>query len=197
MPKGVLDPNATTRCVGHKRDGERCKNASIKGGTVCRYHGGAAPQVQRSARERFNDLIDPMINIARDIAKEAAEGKLSASDRIAFMKFVADRTGFVPGKQVNVDGPAKWEGVLTHIIRDAPAELTAGEVIDAEVVDDGEDPLERHEREEAEKRAAQRDSLRDQNRQELVNLERERDRVHAARPVSDNVRSTVDPIRRR
>lgn len=184
MPKGVLDPNATTRCVGHKRDGERCKNASIKGGTVCRYHGGSAPQVQRSARERFNDLIDPMINIAHDLAEEAEEGKLSASDRIAFMKFVADRTGFVPGKQVNIDGPAKWEVTLDAIIRHVPAELTAGDVIDAEVLEDEDDALARHDFEEAEKRrAAYVAEERDRNRDELVKFE--------PRPM--NRRGSADP----
>lgn len=185
MPRGVLDPNSTTRCVAHKRDGERCKNASIKGGTVCRYHGGSAPQVQRSARERFNDLVDPMINIAHDIAKEATEGKLSASDRIAFMKFVADRTGFVPGKQVNIDGKAKWEIAIAEIIREAPAELTG--VVDAEVVEDNEteDALARHEREEAERRRiALKEQERDMARAALPQIgeRREAHRVGSAEP---------------
>ena len=79
----------------------------------------------------------------------------------------------MPGKQVNIDGPAKWEGVMTHIIREAPAELAAGDVIDAEVVDDEEDPLECHEREEAQKRRAQWESeARDRAREELVRFER-------------------------
>lgn len=185
MPKGILDPNAVSRCVAHRKDGERCKKAAIKGATVCRSHGGAAPQVVRSARERFNDLIDPMINIAHEIAKEAEEGKLSASDRIAFMKFVADRTGFIPGKSVNIDGPAPWEITLKGIIREVPAELAAGDVIDAEVIEDDEDPLERHEREEADRRRAAYDAAaRDRARADLLQFSdrREAQRVGSAEP---------------
>lgn len=41
------------------RTGKHCRKAPIAGGTVCRTHGGAAPQVQRKAAERLADLIDP------------------------------------------------------------------------------------------------------------------------------------------
>lgn len=41
-----------------KRTGERCKNPAIPGGTVCRFHGGAAPQVQAKAAERLAALRD-------------------------------------------------------------------------------------------------------------------------------------------
>ena len=42
------------RCKANRsKDGKRCKNGSILGGSVCRYHGGAAPQVQAKARERL------------------------------------------------------------------------------------------------------------------------------------------------
>lgn len=158
MPKGLVDPNHRSRCVAHKKDGERCKKAAIKGGKVCRSHGGAAPQVQRSARERFNDSIDPMLNAMAQMAKEIAEGTISAEDRRFFMKFVADRTGFIPGKTVSVDGPAAWEVTLKHIIMEVPDDLEdatpalsagAGEsypqpsiedVMDAEVVEEDHDP---------------------------------------------------------
>lgn len=123
MPKGVLDPS-TPQCKATSRgSGHRCKLPAIKGGTVCRRHGGSAPQVQKKARERFNDLVDPMINIAHKLADEAEEGKLTPAERISLIKFIADRTGFVPGKTVNVDGPAKWEVTLQNIIMEVPADL--------------------------------------------------------------------------
>jgi hypothetical protein len=48
------------RCSAHsKQTGKQCGRTAIPGGTVCRYHGGLAPQVQRKAAERLADLIDP------------------------------------------------------------------------------------------------------------------------------------------
>ena len=35
-----------------KRSGERCRRAAIVGGSVCKFHGGAAPQVVHAARRR-------------------------------------------------------------------------------------------------------------------------------------------------
>jgi hypothetical protein len=39
------------RCVAHKKTGEQCLKAAIRGAAVCRFHGGSAPQVQSKARE--------------------------------------------------------------------------------------------------------------------------------------------------
>ena len=39
--------------------GGKCRRAAIRGGTVCQYHGGGAPQVKKAAQERLADLIDP------------------------------------------------------------------------------------------------------------------------------------------
>lgn len=47
------------RCNGTNRRGEPCGKPPIIGGTVCTTHGGKAPQVQRKALERLEDLIDP------------------------------------------------------------------------------------------------------------------------------------------
>lgn len=46
-----------------KVSGERCKRTAIPGGTVCFYHGGAAPQVRSKAAQRVallsvSDLLD-------------------------------------------------------------------------------------------------------------------------------------------
>lgn len=183
MPKGVLSQDAAHRCVAHKRDGERCKKAAIRGATVCRSHGGATPQVQRKARERFNDNIDPMIETAARYIKDAAEGKLDPMEALAWAKFVADRTGFVPGKtNIHVEGPPLWEQLLTPQDGQIPIlrQIQPGDIEDAEVVDDGENELERHEREEAERR-------------QQAYREGERDRARAALP---HIPRTVDPPNR-
>lgn len=48
--------------------GERCKRDAIDGTTVCRYHGGAAPQVQEKAQERVDERLNRM---AREVLKES------------------------------------------------------------------------------------------------------------------------------
>lgn len=42
-----------------KATGVQCKRGAIPGGTVCKKHGGGAPQVIAKAQERLADLIDP------------------------------------------------------------------------------------------------------------------------------------------
>ena len=166
MPKGVIDPTRTPRCTAKRRGtDERCKKPAIKGGPVCRTHGGAAPQVQRSARARFNDLIDPMINITAKLAERAEKGELTAQEQIALVKFIADRTGFVPGtkiehetkpweitmQQVFVTAPKDERGISqVPILTDVPDYLqddivakytpSIDEVVEAELVEEDPDP---------------------------------------------------------
>lgn len=40
------------QCKAHRRDGQQCGNAPIKGATVCRMHGGSIPAVKAKAAER-------------------------------------------------------------------------------------------------------------------------------------------------
>lgn len=43
-----------TKCAGHsKRTGKPCGQSPIRGGTVCKTHGGTAPQVQAKALRRL------------------------------------------------------------------------------------------------------------------------------------------------
>lgn len=46
-------PTVKEKCSTIKRNGERCGNWPIRGGTVCMYHGGAAPQVRAAANRRL------------------------------------------------------------------------------------------------------------------------------------------------
>ena len=46
------------QCTAHKRNGDRCKNAAIRGGTVCGYHGGNAPAVKAKACLRLEMASD-------------------------------------------------------------------------------------------------------------------------------------------
>ncbi len=62
------------QCKATNRRGERCKSFSIEGGTVCRMHGGGAPQVRARAQARLLELVDPALAaLARNIRKTAPE----------------------------------------------------------------------------------------------------------------------------
>ncbi len=79
-----------------KRSGVQCKRSAIAGGTVCRMHGGGAPQVQAKAAERLKAL-QPM---AVTVLEEQLQ---SANERLRFDAAleVLDRTGV--GKQSKVE----------------------------------------------------------------------------------------------
>lgn len=49
---GLASGDRPRRCKAQRRDGQPCRNWSIRGGYVCRMHGGAAPQVKAKARAR-------------------------------------------------------------------------------------------------------------------------------------------------
>lgn len=55
-------PIEAVRCSAHSsRTGKPCQKYPIAGATVCRTHGGAAPQVQRKAAERLAELVPKAI----------------------------------------------------------------------------------------------------------------------------------------
>jgi hypothetical protein len=69
----VPDPMKPARCSAtSKQTGKRCGLPPVRGATVCRFHGGAAPQVQRSARQRLAELAEPAVEALR-LALESDE----------------------------------------------------------------------------------------------------------------------------
>lgn len=74
-------------CVAKaKSTGLRCTKYAIPGGTVCRIHGGASPQVKRKAEERWAELEGTSLELAIIQAKhelagiQKANGKLTSAD---------------------------------------------------------------------------------------------------------------------
>lgn len=49
-----------------KSTGERCQKSAMKGATVCSVHGGKAPQVQKKAQERLDEMAD---SVTADVQK--------------------------------------------------------------------------------------------------------------------------------
>src|SRR5881394_455729 len=75
------------RCKATNRQGKRCGKPPIFGGTVCRKHGGAAPQVQLAAAERLKALELPAIVRLEELMQQ----KEFPSVAIAAVKDALDR----------------------------------------------------------------------------------------------------------
>ncbi len=64
------------RCTATKADGTPCRGWAILGATVCRYHGGASPQVIAKANERLEKMEAEYL-IEQELKRRAKkEGKL-------------------------------------------------------------------------------------------------------------------------
>jgi hypothetical protein len=88
------------RCTAHVSDGSRpCKRWAINGSTVCATHGGQAPQVKKSARERLAELVEPALEGLHTALKS---GEIPSIVKAA--QIVLDRTGFHPSKAIELTG---------------------------------------------------------------------------------------------
>ncbi|WP_136246012.1 HGGxSTG domain-containing protein [Mycobacterium intracellulare] len=106
-------PKPERRCVAHKKNGAQCKNASVPGATVCRFHGGAAPHVKRAARARLENAADLMAKQLLGIALTAE----SESVKLAAIRDALDRGGLkAPAEVVLSQGETKpYETVFDSI----------------------------------------------------------------------------------
>ncbi len=89
-PDNLMSPDdpMSGRCTAtSKAKGTRCGRTAIPGGTVCRYHGGAAPQVKAKALERLAALVDPAITRLNELVLQ----KEYPSTAITAVKDVLDR----------------------------------------------------------------------------------------------------------
>lgn len=98
---GPLSVDTSRQCTAHLRDGsgKRCRKPAVLGTTVCASHGGAAPQVKRSAKQKLAELIEPALAGLR-IALESNE----ISSIIKAAQIVLDRTGFHPSQAIELTG---------------------------------------------------------------------------------------------
>lgn len=98
-PMPALDP---LRCKARSRNRHQgqCKRRPIPGGTVCRYHGGASPQVQRKAMERLMAYQDRAI----DRLFGLVEQEDYPSTAYSAVRDVLDRTMGRPSERVELTG---------------------------------------------------------------------------------------------
>lgn len=121
------------RCTARRVDGEPCRRFAIKGGTVCRTHGGAAPQVVAKAKVRLQNAADLM---ARELLN-LVTGAESEAVKLAAIRDALDRAGVSAKQEVSVELKPfeQMLGDFATVSRARQAALERGDVIDAEVVD--------------------------------------------------------------
>ena len=88
------------QCSAHQRDGIRCKNAAIQGGTVCGYHGGNAPAVKAKARLRLEMASD---RLARQLLNVTTDPNVADRVKLAAIKDALDRSGLAAKNAVSVE----------------------------------------------------------------------------------------------
>ncbi len=98
-------------CTATNRQGMRCGRAPIVGGTVCHYHGGAAPQVIAKAEERLAMLVHPAITRLGQLVDQAEFPSVA----IAAVKDVLDRNMGKAAERVKVTGAN--DGPLEIIVK--------------------------------------------------------------------------------
>jgi uncharacterized protein YjbJ (UPF0337 family) len=129
----IADPDRCTATA--KSTGERCKQPAIPGGEVCRFHGGAAEQVENKAQERLDKMADTatarMQDRLGDIFDRLEREDLTHDEYVKLMREarqlttdILDRTGVGPEETTKVAGE---DG--------GPLDFT----VNYEVVDDGDE----------------------------------------------------------
>lgn len=96
-----------------KRSGKRCTRPVVPGCTVCRYHGGAAPQVRAAGLERLRQMQEMAIDRLQALA---LDGQYPSTSYQA-VRDILDRTMGRPAETVAVTGA---EGGPLEIVIRAP-----------------------------------------------------------------------------
>jgi hypothetical protein len=102
------------RCSAHRTNGEPCSGWAIKGGSVCRTHGGAAPQTLQAARMRLLAAADPA---AAELVRIALNRKEPRAVQLAAIRDLLDRAGLSARQVVDVT-VSPWQEAIGEILRD-------------------------------------------------------------------------------
>jgi len=104
-----------TLCTARRKSGQPCRNYALRGGTVCRMHGGAAPQVRRAAAVRI--LMASDLAAARLVAM-MQDKSLPAVVQLAAARDLLDRAGLTSKQEIAVDFQmSKWEEAANRVVR--------------------------------------------------------------------------------
>jgi hypothetical protein len=108
------DPSAE-RCTAHSvHTGKPCKMYRVPGATVCKMHGGAAPQVKRKARQRLEMATD---RLARQLLGMTSDPNVADPVKLAAIRDALDRGGIQAKTAVSVEVgvPKAFEKVFDAI----------------------------------------------------------------------------------
>jgi hypothetical protein len=123
------------------RTGDPCNNSPVKGATVCRLHGGAAPQVKAKAQLRLLEKVPKMLRMLNAIASNE---DVAPAVRLAAIRDWLDRAGIDRKIEIDLTSSTFTEfvaGIVAHVddedMPSLPAMYAAlDNVVDAEVVED-------------------------------------------------------------
>ncbi|MEV8265642.1 HGGxSTG domain-containing protein [Microbacterium sp. NPDC077057] len=125
--------DSKTLCTASRRNGEPCLNYAIKGATVCRMHGGSAPQVRRAAQVRILMASDLA---AKKMVELMSNPKVDDRVKLAAAKDLLDRANLAGTQNIEVGVTKRtFEDFVGDALVDA-AEDDDSNVWDAEVIDD-------------------------------------------------------------
>lgn len=104
------------RCTARKRNGEPCKAMAARGATVCRVHGGSAPQVKATAKRRLDQAAEALTNRLLSFALDQG---VSDETALKAVKDALDRAGMAAPKQTDVSVTVRpFEAVLDGLAVD-------------------------------------------------------------------------------
>jgi hypothetical protein len=107
-------------CTAHKSNGEPCKSHPLAGTTVCRVHGGSAPQVVSAARRRILAVYDP---VTAKLITIALGKKTKTSDAIIAIRDLmkaAEEIARITGTDKKSDRGVLWEEFMAVYRRRVP-----------------------------------------------------------------------------
>lgn len=131
-------------CKATRRDGTPCRRPPIQGATVCRAHGGAAPQVKAKAQQRLLEKVPKMLRMLNAMASNE---DIAPAVRLAAIRDWLDRAGIDRKIEIDVTSSTFSEfvaGIVATVDDEDLPGLSAGfaarldgiDVLDAEVLDD-------------------------------------------------------------
>jgi hypothetical protein len=86
-------------CKARRSDGQPCRAPAIKGGRVCRSHGGATKHIREAANKRIEELVLPAVGKLRVLMLRGE----SHAIQLKAAESILDRAGIVATQQVDVD----------------------------------------------------------------------------------------------